>query len=234
LAAEAWLSGEGRLSPKPGRSRHGLAARLLPEARIAGSHVSGHPAGAGAVLTEIVDEFPLVVLVAIVINLDALLFDLAGHAGDAPHTDLRPCGAGATCNRSRHWPGAREQIADHIGRLVTARHVGVRAGGPKRHRIRLLGLAIGCSARLLPVGVERIPRHTGKCRYRRLRHARLRRRSRPRLARDLLIRITGRVGAGLAHIACGAGGEISARLRLPAFARTTLRHARRALAVAGG
>jgi len=142
LASDAWLPGEGRLSSKPGRSRHGLASGL-PEARVACSHVPGHSAGAGAVLSKIVDEFPLVVLVVIVINLDALLFDLAGYAGDAAHTDLRSSGPGSRCGRSRHWSGARKQIADHVGRLVTARHVGVCARGSEWHRIRLLGLAIG-------------------------------------------------------------------------------------------
>jgi len=165
LASKAWLPGECRLSSKPGRSRHGLPARLLAEARVAGSHVPGHPARAGAVLSKIVDELPLVVLVALVINLDALLFDLAGNTGDAPYTDLRPSGPWCS-RRSGHWSGAREQIADHIGRLVTTGHVGVCPRGPKWHRIRLLGLAIGRGTRLLGTWVERIPRHTGKRRYR--------------------------------------------------------------------
>ena len=89
----------------------------------------------------------------------------------------------------------------------------------------MLGLAILLSGRLLRVGIERNARDTGEGRYQLLGHARIRWLSYPgRLARNLLIRIAWLPGTGLAYNTCVAGGEVPARLRLPAFAWTPGRY----------
>src|SRR5579864_8404837 len=87
LAAESG-SASHRLRTESGGLSHTRRSNslhtLLRETWIARSHRPGRASGSSAVLAEIVDELPLVVSVVVVVDLDALLLDLAGHPCDAP------------------------------------------------------------------------------------------------------------------------------------------------------